>query len=202
MNTMFDAVVIRHAVAAMRRARITAADKNHDFMMRSRRVVEEASVIRVSCIAWMEIARGMKTDDERRILADLERKASVEAVDAETVEFALALQRARVKKWTVDYCRECGNKRDSHPCPGCGNMLSDKSRFNDYLIAASAHLFEDVDVLYTFDKGILSMQERLRPSVREPPIIEQASLFDLMGDGVEVNSPEQTSAPKEREGAK
>ena len=82
-------------------------------------------------------------------------------------------------------CPRCMNQPNDVPCAECNCLLSKYHRVADAMIAATAEMHKEVDVLYCYDGGILKYGEKLsRCTVREPTEYEppaQAELFDAQG---------------------
>ena len=168
MRAMFDTMVIVNAVGAKP---LAAANPTNEILERSRKVLEDTPIVRVSAITWLEIKRRVRSAAEISKLNDIEKRMFIDSADVPVVTFAAELQRKRVAKWSKDVCVKCGNSIASHPCAGCNLQLAEKARFDDYLIAATAHVKRDVTILYTFDASIISMKVDLRDNleIKEPP---------------------------------
>lgn len=187
MRVMFDSMVI---VNAYHSKKIAAANPDNELLERCRRVIETTDTIRVCAVAWLEIKRRAKGSAEIEKLDQIETRMFVDPVDVAIVSFAADLQRKRIAKWATDVCRRCGNSLANHPCKSCKLNLADKTRFNDYIIAAAAHVRREVSILYTLDTAIHSMRSDLRPDldVLEPP--------NAYGPLFEHAAPPQLGAPK------
>jgi predicted nucleic acid-binding protein len=111
-------------------------------------------VIRVSVIAWFEFIRLLRTEDEKRMAALLE-KVVVERVDRPIVEFAATLLKERRAAEKVCDC--CLGSARSEKCTKCGKAYSAQQRLNDALIVSTANVLETVKTLWSFDRGVLEL---------------------------------------------
>ncbi len=132
-------------------------------------LLKRFKVIRVSAIAWMEFARGLRPDDRAR-LSSIYAKIQSEVVDGRIVDRAIALMHARNLREKI--CQKCKTSLDTHECDSCKRMISAKQNMNDAIIAATAELADDVDVLYCYDGGVFHFADHIdktRCRIEEPP---------------------------------
>jgi predicted nucleic acid-binding protein len=194
MSDMFDSMVLINAI----KAPTLAPAGVDDVLQRSSQLVAQAEQILVSAISWYEIRRFVPPEQEKH-LAELEKRIQVVRTDAAVVEFANTLSK-KVQQTlgvTPDVCSRCGLPPGQRSGTGCNRAVALKSRFADFLIAATAHVRADVDRLYTFDTGVLNMQEFLRPRVIEPPSI-YGPLFEHHTGKVESAPTGTTKAAKRK----
>lgn len=170
---MFDASVLLCALRFSAELRLASDDA--DEIERCAKVVRDADLVRVSPIAWFEVCRWSKPA-EKEALADLEVRVHVEALDREVINLARILMQKRIDRWDKDTCRKCGNPRTGVKCEGCGLALSEKTRFNDYLIVAHAESL-GVERLYTVDDRMVNMESDVAVKILRPPGIH-GPLFD------------------------
>lgn len=174
-GAMIDSQTLIHAI---NKPELTDADKPETDRAKAIHLVGLLPVVRVSAITWMEALRNIR-DDERPKFEQLRERIQVLAPDEMVIEKAIELMRAKVKPWETKLCRACLHPADAHKCASCGHLISNDQRMHDYIIAATADLSTEVEILYTFDRKILALgAERLiRPRVLEPPHTAGA-LFD------------------------
>lgn len=172
-EAMFDSSVLIRALEHKPGIRLVSDDA--DRIERCAKVVKDAQTLRVSPIAWFEVVR-FANSREQALITALEKRVRIERLDARTVGLANSLMRARIDRWDIKVCSRCGNPAKAHPCDGCGLLLSERTRFNDYLIVAHAEVLR-MDLLYTADRRMVSLGENLRVKIMVPPGVH-GPLFD------------------------
>lgn len=134
-------------------------------------LVRSLEGIRMSAIAWVEFLRAINRATGQpfsEALGELATLVRVEAVDPRvSVRAAELLNKHRQRE---DVCRRCLNVDVVAPCPQCGSVASHQQRLNDAIIVATADVLEDVEVLYSFDGGVLELGTQVTGcEVRRPP---------------------------------
>jgi hypothetical protein len=197
VNEAFDAMVLILAIKAPLLKEVKPPPdvlSRADVIERCASVVNRAETVRVCAVAWLE-ARRFASPAEQAALDIIEGRAHIDPIDASVVARAVALQQKRIQQWKVPICVKCGNPAGAKPCPECGLSLSEKTRFNDYLIAAAAEVDPQITVLYTTDSNVLSMQPDLRVKVVSPPS-QSGPLFEKVEAPITLQA---TATPKKKQ---
>ncbi len=164
---MVDTMVL---IYGMRTARPKDAPAVLSMMQKSKHLLRQYSPLRVSVISTLEFLRGLKPADEAAARPLLDGLMG-EAVSPAAAQRASDLLSKRV--YTKHACHECSNLLVGHPCKKCGKHVASVQRMNDALITATAEVLEDVDILYTFDRGILDFAgDVTNLRIMEPPSID------------------------------
>lgn len=132
-------------------------------------LLKKMRVVRVCVIAWGEFIRGVR-QEELEAQSVIRNKIRPEAADARVVDRAIQLMAKR--QLHEKLCRKCLNAETATPCTMCKRLVSSKQLLNDAIVAASAELTDDVDVLYGYDSGIgdfVKYWTASRCELREPP---------------------------------
>ena len=113
-------------------------------------------------------------------LADLSLHLRVEALSP-----AAALRAAELltdHRQEEGVCNRCLNSAIAFDCPECGAKVPRERRFADMLLLAQAITDEETQGLYTYDKGILSMVDRIEdaPLRAARPPNPDGELFDTL----------------------
>lgn len=167
-SPMVDTMVLINAIRCPEIS-ILGSDDSDD--ARCRHLLSTLPVIRVSAITWLEVKRKMR-DEERPEFERLSNRCWVHPIDAEVVDAAIDIMKSRIKVWGQDYCGTCNNPASEKKCGGCGNLVNVGQRWNDYLVAATAHIAnDDVSELYSLDAKVLNLNGQLRVKVIRPASI-------------------------------
>jgi len=133
-----------------------------------------------SAVSWAELAR-LLGPQGRPLLDRLERSMTVIGLHRGAARLASELLH-RLRK-SQDICPRCFSALDSASCPGCHRQVSAQQRIADALIVATAELAPDVEVIFTFDAGMLAFAPLLTTcDIRTPPLHDNLiALPDLPG---------------------
>lgn len=171
-RAMVDAHVLIYAVRSVRKK--DRADLQSKCAA-SFALLRPLQTIRISAIAWLEVLRGLKPEEQERF-SQLRDHVKIAAVDASTVDRAAALLRARNQAEKL--CRKCLSAEKDRSCPACKRLVAAHQRVNDALIAATADVLTDVDVLYSYDTGVQAFGAHLHSCRIETPPDPNGPLFE------------------------
>lgn len=168
---MIDKANVREMVDTMVLIYATTKDPSPDMSAQvaaSIALLNRLTLVRVSAVAWMEFVRGNSKSDETALTA-VQNKIVVEPLDGRVASVAGDLLKRH--RATADVCPRCLNhRRKSSACPKCGLHLPQNFRLNDAMIFATAAVLPDVDTLYSYDDGIVTMSKLVAGcEVKEPP---------------------------------
>lgn len=140
------------------------------FWMAARRLVARINRPSISSTVFYELANCYVGD---RNLAELlgEALPDVQEIDRATMDKAAKILRATRKKWKN--CEACFAWIDKpeHVCAKCKRIVPVQFKQNDAVIAAHAHATDGVECLFSFDHGMLELDQYVRDTlrIRHPP---------------------------------
>ena len=162
-------------VYATRRPRAKDAPEVADLTRRAKHLIAKLDPIRISSISMLEFLRGLRAD-EQEAGAELLSRTEAEAVDAVIATRANELLTRRVS--SLPACALCFNAKTAATCKGCKRLVGAEQRLRDALIVATADILRDVDVLYTFDGGVIAFGEDAKGVSIQRPDSADGPLFN------------------------
>lgn len=149
--------------------------------------------LRMAAATWYELFR-RSTETQRTALVRAFRTIDVLPLTPAAAECAADL--IKRKNRPEKFCERCLNPIPAVPCALCKAQKSKAQNVFDSLIVGIAETAREVEVLYTFDNGLLAYKSFVsRVVIREPPQ-EDGAIFD----GVPL-TPRETVQPVETPGA-
>jgi len=137
--------------------------------------------VRVSAIAWMEYVRANPKHDPEK-LAAIQAKLFVDPFDGRAAAKAAEILNAH--KATSGVCQKClSPTKTSIACSKCALHIQKNFRLNDAMIYATAIVLPDVDVLYSYDPGIMAMSHLGSGCTVKVPPNPSGPLFDRISGG-------------------
>ena len=136
-------------------------------------ILRSTTGVSISAMSWFEIHRCINPhmrstlDKLERVCGDL----NVISID-EQIAFRAA-ELLAIRSTDPSVCRHCLGIKGGVSCKGCKSRLSKTQRFADAMIVATADCNPDIDVLYTFDAGVLDMGRLVTGcDIRNPMTVE------------------------------
>ena len=167
-RSMVDTMILTYAFRATPVSDSSEATKIQIMRSNSLDLLSQLEVIRVSAICWMEFKRVARfTEAEKKVLATYENKVFIHALEGPMSEVAADLLHKHRSKTGV--CPKCLNSKDASPCPSCKALKAKSIRVMDALTVATASAADEVDVLYTYDDGMIVLGKLLGLDVKNPP---------------------------------
>jgi predicted nucleic acid-binding protein len=177
-NSMVDTMVFIYGLAPRVTSGKNAAkqftERERLMHAASARLLRMMNPIRLSAITWFEY-KIRETKEEAKALAALrgkksgrraERKLDVIAMGPAESEYAAELYRKYRDSGKV--CMSCLNHDGTIVCPKCKGVKSRQKRTNDIAIVATAEVSRAVNVLYSYDSGVLTLGQYIETDVKEP----------------------------------
>ena len=178
MRPMLDTNVLIYGTAAHNP---TASPKLSKMMADCKSLILETKAFCVSAITLIEYTPYLRADEAQAI----EKLLSRVDIIGVTIEAArLASHLVREHGAMPEFCLTCLHFAGTKPCRKCKTVSSRAEGFNDFVIAASAALDEDTDVLYTYDANeglVKSLAEHVRigePRSATPGLFEGVEYDD------------------------
>jgi len=167
-RSMVDTMILTYAFKAPPVSDSTDAKQIQIMRSNSIDLLSQLEVIRVSAICWMEFKRVARlTEAEKKVLATYENRVFVHALEGPmSVVAADLLQKHRSK---TGVCPKCLNSKDASPCSSCRALKGKSIKVMDALTVATADAADDVDVLYTYDDGMIELGKLIGIAVKNPP---------------------------------
>ena len=155
----------------------------------SKRIIRNTKVVRVSSPTWTEICR-FKSPSGDRMITKLSSKIRVITFNGAMASRAAELLADRNRPETV--CKRCLNSKAApNECTQCAKLISPQQRVTDAMIAATAELTRDVDILYSYDSGVLNFSRYVKRIRIVEPDQDNGPLWDHLKQSAEgaVSSP-------------
>jgi predicted nucleic acid-binding protein len=131
--------------------------------------------VRVCSIVVLEILRGPPS-----VVAKVRSSGILDLLQVEAVDRGSAEEAARIleaARSDDETCARCLNMRRATPCPACKQLVSHQQKTHDALIIATAARLADVEVLYTYDPGVLELAKFVKNLRAEAPPDLDGPLF-------------------------
>lgn len=127
--------------------------------------------VRVSALVVLELLRSAPPVVAKVRASGILDLLQVEALDGEIAkEGARILEAARSNS---DTCPRCLNIKKASPCQLCKQLVSHQQKTHDALIVATAARLLDVEVLYTYDPGVIELAKFVKTvRVETPPNLD------------------------------
>lgn len=139
----------------------------------ARLLIANAPEIHVSSVTMLEMLRGARDERTRTAIGAL--PLVVRAFDVRMA--AVAAELVAKHNASEKTCDVCGVALNANECRKCKRLISGQQRLADAMIAATAQELPDVDVLYTFDAGLLSYAKLVRNCTVRAPDHANGPLF-------------------------
>ncbi len=136
-------------------------------------VLRNADSIALSTMTWLEVHLHIRPLQRAALhkLARHPRYWQILEMDTRVAERAAELLTLRSRDIAV--CPICLCVRKAAPCKACKRNISRPQRFSDAVIVATAECANEIDVLYSFDAGVIDLGRMItncdviRPSTPE-----------------------------------
>ena len=167
-RSMVDTMILTYAFKAPPVSDSSDAKKIQIMRSHSLDLLSQLEVIHVSAICWMEFKRVARfTEAEKKVLATYKNRVFVHALEGPMSEVAADLLQKHRSKTGV--CPKCLNSKDASPCSSCKALKGKSIKVMDALTVATANAADDVDVLYTYDDGMIELGNLIGLDAKNPP---------------------------------
>lgn len=138
--------------------------------------------VRVSSLVVLELLRAPPD-----VVTKIRDSGMLDLLTVYPVDHAVASEAARMLELARphrDVCAQCFNTLRAAPCSGCHQLVSHQQKTNDALIVATAAVLRDVDTLYTYDGGMITLGgfvktvKTVRPPSLHGPLFETNAVVD------------------------
>jgi predicted nucleic acid-binding protein len=177
-RSMVDTMVLSYAIKA---PPVSSDSEIQEMRENSRTLLNQLQEIHVSAVCWLELKRISKfSEDEQKILDGYKNRIFIHSIDAAVAESAAALMAKHRSRAGV--CPTCLNSKESLPCKKCKAKTAKSVKINDAITVAVADILEQIEVLYTYDGGMIDLGKFVDGcKVRRPPN-RNGPLFDHVGE--------------------
>lgn len=166
-SAMVDTQVLSYAL-------VTEPPKD-DTMRRMQRdcgaLIKGMAEVRVSALVVLELLRSPPP-----IVAKVRASGILDLLQVEAIDREIAKEAARIleaARGDSDTCTRCLNIKSASPCPLCKQLVSHQQKTHDALIVATAARLHDVEVLYTYDPGVVELAKFVKNlRVEAPPNLD------------------------------
>jgi hypothetical protein len=190
---MVDTMILTFALKAPPVSDSAAVNNFQVMKSNSLNLLNQLEVIHVSALCWMEFKRVNRfSEAEKKVLASYENRVFVHALEAPMSEAAAELLQKHRSKAGV--CPRCLNSKDASPCPGCKSLKGKSFKVMDALTVATASATDGIDVLYTYDDGMIQLASLIglvskRPPDKDGPLFEYLRKKENAGTVLPISSP-------------
>jgi len=164
---MIDTQVLSYALAA----EPAKDEKTRRLQRDSAALVATLAEVRVSALTVLELLRAPPN-----VVAKVQASGILEQLQVEGLDGGVAREAARIleaARGDSETCIRCLNIKGATPCPVCKQLVSHQQKTQDALIVATAARLTDVDVLYTYDLGVVELAKFVKNlRTQSPPDLD------------------------------
>ena len=167
MSAMIDTDVLSHALEYDVSAEASTDEERATLRRQkdSEALIRSLDIIRVPAIVMAETYREFPKAELDAIIGP----RGIFAVPFTGAMADLAAQTLSAHRARVETCSRCFNAKDSKVCPVCKLAVPKARKTNDAYIVATAILTDGIDVLYSYDSGMIDLCDRMKEILASGP---------------------------------